>query len=105
MKLHTVSNSAVLALSFSSLIAGCSTYGECAGGACGTDVAITSNVRSLLDQHTELGAPRAIEVQTIHRVVYLNGQVNDGLSRSIAESVALQAPGVVKVVNSIAVEK
>jgi osmotically-inducible protein OsmY len=44
-------------------------------------------------------------VQTFHRVVYLNGQVNDGFSRSIAESVALQAPGVLKVVNSIAVEK
>jgi osmotically-inducible protein OsmY len=105
MKLHTLSGSAVLAFSLSTLIAGCSTYAACAGGACGTDVAITTNVRSLLDQHAELGAPHAIEVQTIHRVVYLNGQVNDGFSRGIAESVALQAPGVLKVVNSIAVEK
>jgi osmotically-inducible protein OsmY len=105
MKSHTLPYSAVLSLSLSILIAGCSTYGECADGACGTDVAITTNVRSLLDQHAELGAPHAIDVQTLHRVVYLNGQVNDGFSRSIAEFVALQAPGVLQVVNSIAVEK
>jgi osmotically-inducible protein OsmY len=105
MKLLNVCFSTVLALSLSSALAGCSTYGKCAGGACGTDAAITTNVRALLDQHAELGAPRSIEVQTIHRVVYLNGQVNGGLDRSIAESIALRAPGVLKVVNSIAVEK
>jgi len=31
--------------------------------------------------------------------------VSEGLEREIAESVALQTPGVVKVVNSIAVQK
>jgi osmotically-inducible protein OsmY len=102
---HNPFLSIVLLFSLSSALAGCSTYGKCGGGACGTDDAITSNVRSLLDQHTEFGAPRSIEVQTIDRVVYLNGLVNDGLERGIAESIALQAPGVTKVVNSIAVQK
>jgi osmotically-inducible protein OsmY len=102
---HNLLFSIVLFFSLSSALAGCSTYGKCAGGACGTDTAITANVRALLDQHTELGAPRSIEVQTIDRVVYLNGLVEAGLDRHIAESVALQTPGVLKVVNSIAVQK
>jgi osmotically-inducible protein OsmY len=102
---HNPFLSIVLLFSLSSALAGCSTYGKCGDGACGTDAAITSNVRSLLDRHAELGPPRSIEVQTIDRVVYLNGLVNDGLDRGIAESIAMQAPGVMKVVNSIAVQK
>ena len=105
MNLQSRFYSTVLLLSFSAALAGCATYGECAGGACGSDAAITVNVRSLLDQHAELGAPHSIEVQTIDRVVYLNGEVNDGFDRSIAESIAMQTPGVLKVVNSIAVQK
>jgi osmotically-inducible protein OsmY len=95
----------VFLFSLSSSLAGCSSYGKCASGACGGDAAITINVQSLLDQHPELGAPHSIEVQTIARVVYLNGLVNDGLERGIAESVAVQTPGVLRVVNSIAVEQ
>jgi osmotically-inducible protein OsmY len=102
---HNPLFSIVLFFSLSSALVGCSTYGKCASGACGTDAAITGNVRTVLDQHAELGAPHAIEVQTIDHVVYLNGLVNDGLERGIAESIALQTPGVTKVVNSIAVQK
>jgi osmotically-inducible protein OsmY len=91
--------------SLSSALAGCSSYGKCVSGACGGDAAITTNVQTRLDHRPELGAPRSIEVQTIDRVVYLNGLVNDGLERSIAESVASQTPGVLKVVNSISVQK
>jgi osmotically-inducible protein OsmY len=105
MTLHKLLVATVLIGSLSSAFVGCSTYGKCARDDCGEDAAITTNVRTLLDQHPELGAPRAIEVQTIDRVVYLNGLVNDGLQRGIAESVAMRAPGVLKVVNSIAVEK
>jgi osmotically-inducible protein OsmY len=105
MKLHKQFYSTVLLFSLSSALAGCSSYGKCAGGACGEDAAITKNVQTLLDQHAELGSPHSIEVQTIDRVVYLNGIVSDGLERGIAESVALQAPGVLKIVNSIAVRR
>jgi osmotically-inducible protein OsmY len=97
--------STVFLLSLSSALAGCSSYGKCAGGACAGDAAITMNVQTRLDKHPELGAPHSIEVQTIDRVVYLNGLVNDGLERGIAESVALQTPGVLKIVNSIVVQK
>jgi osmotically-inducible protein OsmY len=105
MNLHRWFYSIFFLFSLSSALAGCSTYGKCASGACRGDAAITTNVRTHLDQHPELGAPRSIEVQTIDRVVYLNGLVNDGLERGVAESVALQTPGVLKVVNSIAVQK
>ena len=105
MNLHKWLYSIVFLFSLSSALAGCSTYGKCAGGACAGDAAITTNVQTLLDKHPELGAPHSIEVQTIDRVVYLNGLVNDGLERGIAESVAMRTPGVLKVVNSIAVHK
>jgi osmotically-inducible protein OsmY len=95
----------VFIFSLSSALAGCLSYGKCSSGACAGDAAITMNVQTRLDQHPELGAPRSIEVQTMDRVVYLNGLVNDGLERSIAESVASRTPGVLKVVNSIAVRK
>jgi osmotically-inducible protein OsmY len=105
MKLHKQVYSTVFLFLLSSALAGCSSYGKCAGGVCGVDAAITKNVQTLLDQHAELGSPRSIEVQTLDRVVYLNGIVNNGLEREIAESVALQTPGVLKIVNSIAVRK
>jgi osmotically-inducible protein OsmY len=105
MNLHKQFYSIVFLVSLSSALAGCSSYGKCASSACGGDAAITTNVQTRLDRHSELGAPHSIEVQTIDRVVYLNGLVNDGLERGIAESVASQTPGVLKVVNSIAVQK
>ena len=105
MNLRRQFYSSIFLFSLSSALAGCSIYGKCTGSACGADAAITMNVQTLLDQHPELGPPHSIEVQTIDRVVYLNGLVNDGLERGIAESVASQTPGVLKVVNSIAVQK
>jgi osmotically-inducible protein OsmY len=105
MNLHNRFYLTFFLFSLSSALAGCSSYGKCVSGACGGDAVITMNVQTLLDQHAELGAPHSIEVQTIDRVVFLNGFVSDGLERGISESVALQSPGVLKVVNSIAVQK
>jgi|HubBroStandDraft_2_1064218.scaffolds.fasta_scaffold06165_4 osmotically-inducible protein OsmY len=105
MNLHTRFYSTLLLFSLSSALGACSSLGKCANGACSGDAAITMNVQTLLNQHAELGAPHSIDVQTIDRIVYLNGFVSEGLEREIAESVALQTPGVVKVVNSIAVQK
>jgi osmotically-inducible protein OsmY len=52
-----------------------------------------------------LEAPNQLNVQTINRVVYLNGLVATGLQRWDAESVASQVQGVDKVVNSIGVAR
>jgi osmotically-inducible protein OsmY len=40
-------------------------------------------------------------VQTLDHVVYLSGVVDTDLERQMAESVAREAPGVAKVINSI----
>jgi len=69
------------------------------------DQKITADVEARFRQHPELEAPDLIDVQTINRVVYLNGTVSAGLQRDYAESVASRAPGVKKVVNSISVSK
>ena len=67
------------------------------------DHAITADVETKFGQNAELQAPNLLNVQTINRVVYLNGLVSTGLQRTDAESVANQVQGVDKVVDSIAV--
>jgi osmotically-inducible protein OsmY len=44
-----------------------------------------------------------ITVQTLDHVVYLYGIVASGLEIGTAESIALQVPGVARVVNSIVI--
>ena len=82
---------------------GCASLKNCGSSGCTGDAKITANVQTLLGQHPDLGPPNSIDVQTIAHVVYLNGFVSDGLESSTAESIAHQAPGVTRVVNSIAV--
>ena len=83
--------------------AGCATYEKCGLRGCPGDANVTARVQALFDQHPELGPPNSIHVQTLNHVVYLNGLVSMGLERQEAESVALEASGVTRVVNSIAV--
>jgi osmotically-inducible protein OsmY len=59
-------------------------------------------VKQQLQEHRELGPPNLVYVQTRKGVVYLTGQVATDLQRQAAESIAEQVPGVVNVVNSIA---
>ena len=79
----------------------CAAYRKCGLEGCPGDANISGEVETLFDQHPELRPPNLINVQTVDRVVYLSGLVDTDLQRQIAESVALQAPGVAKVVNSI----
>jgi osmotically-inducible protein OsmY len=69
------------------------------------DARITESVKSAIAQHPDLAAPNLIWVQTREHVVYLTGTVGDGLSRDNAVSVASAVPGVVKVVDEIAVSR
>jgi osmotically-inducible protein OsmY len=80
---------------------GCAAYKKCGFAGCPGDAEITAEVRALFDQHPVLKPPNLLEVQTLDHVVYLNGLVDTDTQRLMAESVAHQAKGVAKVVNSI----
>src|SRR5450631_2486107 len=91
------------ALILTSALAGCATYEKCGIDGCSGDAKITANVQANISQHPELGGPNSINVETLNHVVYLDGLVSAGMDSRTAESVALQVPGVSRVVNSIAV--
>ena len=87
------------------LCGGCSVYRDlrdCGWQGCPGDAQVSAEVQQLLNQHVELLAPNHVYVQTLKHVVYLTGQVATDLQRQIAQSVALQAKGVHRVVNNIA---
>lgn len=65
------------------------------------DAKLKVDVQTLLDESPGLGPPNSIYVQSVDHVVYLNGLVDTGLEKWIAESIASRAPGVKQVVNSI----
>ena len=82
---------------------GCaSTASQCTSESCQQDAKITADLKAKLKEHRELGPPNTVYVQTRGGVVYLTGQVATDLQRSSAESLAENIPGVVSVVNSIA---
>jgi osmotically-inducible protein OsmY len=83
----------------------CATYRKCGFAGCPGDANITAVVRSLISQYPSLEAPNSVRVETFDHVVYLYGQVNTELERSMADSVALAVPGVTRVVNSISLDE
>jgi osmotically-inducible protein OsmY len=97
------------ALSFAVILTGAlpgcalyNTYEKCGLHGCPGDAKITADIVSQFHQHSDL-EPNAIAVQTLDRVVYLHGLVSSGLEIDTAESIARSAPGVARVVSSIAV--
>lgn len=89
------------ALTVAGVLSGCATYRTCGFGGCPGDATITADIQSLFAQHSTLEPPTLIDVQTLDHVVYLYGLVDTDVERQLAESVALEAPGVARVVNSI----
>jgi osmotically-inducible protein OsmY len=90
-----------LAMLLGGALPGCAVYEKCGLHGCPGDADTTARVHALFDQHPVLEPPNLLHVQTIDHVVYLTGLLDTDLERQIAESVALQAVGVTKVVNSI----
>jgi osmotically-inducible protein OsmY len=89
------------ALVLTGTLPGCAAYKKCGFAGCPGDAEITAQVRALFDQYPVLKPPNLLEVQTLDHVVYLNGVVDTDLERQMAESVAHEAKGVARVVNSI----
>lgn len=82
---------------------GCAAYRKCGFDGCPGDARITIEVRALLNQHADLEGANSVRVQTLDREVYLSGLVDTPYQRQMAQMIAQQAPGVVQVVNMIAV--
>jgi BON domain len=93
----------VAALTVAAALPGCATFPHSANPI--FDQKITADVETRFGQNAELEAPNLLSVQTINRIVYLNGWVSTGLQRRDAELTANQVQGVDKVVNSIAVAR
>ena len=89
-----------LGLVIAGALSGCATFAKCGLKGCPGDAQITADVKAQFDKHPELGT--SIDVQTLDHVVYLYGLVDTPLESEIAKSVALEAPGVTRVVSSIA---
>jgi osmotically-inducible protein OsmY len=83
------------------LLAGCAVYQKCGLHGCPGDADITAQVQALFAQHPAIQPPNILHVQTMDRVVYLTGIVDTDYQRQLAASVAQEATGVTKVVNSI----
>ena len=98
---HLLASACVL----TATLAGCATYEKCGFEGCSGDAKITRNVQTLFDKHPDLAPPNLIDIQTLDRVVYLNGMASTGLESHEAESVAQEAPGVTRIVNLIEVTR
>lgn len=79
----------------------CAVYSKCGFSGCAGDAKIAADVRALMNHYPALEAPNSIRVQSMDHVVYLYGEVDTDLERSMAESVAGAIPGVSRVVDSI----
>jgi hypothetical protein len=82
-------------------VAGCASHQGCAAEGCPEDSRISGEVRALLEGHIALESPNLVTVQTLNRVVYLNGRVDTPYQKELAAALARQAPGAVRVVNLI----
>jgi hyperosmotically inducible protein len=85
-----------------SALAGCTALRTC-GGECPEDAQIRTAVETAFTQQPALEPPNLLSVQTLGHIVYLYGLVDTALERDLAESVALDVPGVKRVVNSIGI--
>jgi osmotically-inducible protein OsmY len=91
----------VLAVLLTDTLSACAVYAKCGFTGCPGDASITANVQAQFRQHPALEPPNLLHVQTLDHVVYLTGQVDTELERSMAESLARNVAGVRRVVNSI----
>jgi osmotically-inducible protein OsmY len=66
-----------------------------------SDARITAQVRVRLGQYSELQSPNSLDVQTLHRVVYLRGLMATPFQIRLAGSVAAEVAGVRRVQNLI----
>jgi len=94
--------SLTLASMLAGVLAGCAGF-PARGSQDPADAKITADVEAQLNQMSDLGPPGSIKVQTVDRVVYLNGQVDVGVEKRTAESAVREVSGVKQVTDDIVV--
>ena len=92
-------------LILSGILPGCAVEMKCEASGCPDDAKITASVQTLINRPPDVGPPDTVHVQTLDHVVYLSGEVSQGLMKQSAEDAACQTPGVTSVVNNISVTK
>lgn len=103
MNTHKSAYAVALAAVLTAALSGCADFRPGGTQKLTDDGNITADIEARLNQMPNLGPPGAIGVQTRDHVVYLNGVVDVGLEKRIAEATAKQVPGVTSIVNNIAV--
>jgi len=103
MTIHKPIYAIALGSILTAALSGCADFRPNESGTRAADADITADIEARLNQLPALGPPGSIAVQTRDHVVYLNGAVDVGLEKRIAEATAKQSPGVTNVVNNIAV--
>lgn len=93
----------IIVLPLPGVLAGCAAERKCGWDSCAGDKQITANVQTQLNRHADLEGVSSINVQTLDHVVFLSGEVSDGLVKEADESIARKSPGVSRVENTIAV--
>ena len=101
--MHRHPYASALMLVLTVVLPGCATYRNCGFRGCPGDAEMTSEVQTRLQQYPALEAPNLVHARTLNRVVYLYRQVDTDLERQLAESVAREAAGGARIVDSIAV--
>ena len=92
-----------LACTLLGTLCSCATYRKCGWQGCPGDAMISAQVEARLQSYPALQSPNSVRVQTLNRVVYLYGLVDTDLERDMAESVAIDAAGGARIVDSIVV--
>ena len=85
-------------------LGGCATIEKCGVEGCASDRKVTAKVEALLNAHPEFGPPGTITVETLNGVVYLDGELDDGLDREDVQSIVRRVAGVKKIVNNVSVD-
>jgi osmotically-inducible protein OsmY len=85
-------------------LSGCATIEKCGVEGCASDRKVTAKVEALLNAHPEFGPPGSITVETLNGVVYLNGELDDGLDRGDIQSIVRRVAGVKKIVNNVSAD-
>lgn len=90
-------------LCLASCASGCdlaATYRKCGLSGCPGDAAITASIEHQLEGRSDVFA-NDISVQTLDHVVYVRGLVDTAVQRDTILTIARQAPGVERVVDSL----